>query len=708
MRDIAILTKIAIEITSNNDFDLQMNRVLKIIGDYLQISRAYIFLNDEKEDTFSNRYEWCNEGVASKFNNNKRISYDSLPSILDLFNKEGRIKAENTDLLPKDLSRAMKSRDILSVAAYPIRSKSKFYGFLSFEECDDYKRWYSSEMKILEALSILLANEFEKREILKKIKRYKDDFQLFFDTIEDFIIITDMKGKIIEANKYVLEVMGFTLEELREKIISELHYAKNIDVSEHLLEQALSNEKNVFSLEFISKTGRKIYVDTRTWIGKWNKETSLFIWSKNVTKEKEALYKFSKLFDSNPSIMSVSTVPEGRIVDINQAFADRLDYRKEDVIGRTADEIGIIIQNVDVDEKTKEFHESGKISNENIRIVTNTGKIIDGLISGEIIETSGQLFYLTVMIDISEQIKIQNLYDTEKTRLKSLIDSARLGTWEWNICNGDINYNDKLLSIIGYSREEIGDLKMKEWMKWVHEDDLLISKSLIKKNFSKELPYYEFDCRLRHKNGYYIWVNNRGKIIEWDKNGKPMKMYGTYSDITEKKLIENKLKEVSIRDYLTNIYNRKYIYERMRKDIFRAERENLTFSVAILDIDRFKNINDRFGHITGDFILKEFTKDISKELRPYDLLGRFGGEEFIIILYDSDKTDSHKVISRILQKIRSKTYSYQNNDIRFTFSAGISDIYEIEGDVSNEKLIELADERLYKAKRTGRNKIVFF
>ena len=114
------------------------------------------------------------------------------------------------------------------------------------------------------------------------------------------------------------------------------------------------------------------------------------------------------------------------------------------------------------------------------------------------------------------------------------------------------------------------------------------------------------------------------------------------------------------------------------------------FSVAILDIDFFKKINDTFGHQAGDYILKEFTKTITHNLRPYDVLGRYGGEEFMIILDWVSKETALIIVERILTDVRQKKYVYGDATICFTFSAGISDCKDAEEDFTVEKLVEKA------------------
>jgi diguanylate cyclase (GGDEF)-like protein/PAS domain S-box-containing protein len=178
-------------------------------------------------------------------------------------------------------------------------------------------------------------------------------------------------------------------------------------------------------------------------------------------------------------------------------------------------------------------------------------------------------------------------------------------------------------------------------------------------------------------------------------------------DITERKQLEQKLKDISIRDPLTCIFNRRYIFERLDAIFSEYLRDNNTFSILIIDLDHFKNINDKYGHQTGDFILVELTKIIKNHLRPYDLFGRYGGEEFIIIFINTNKNQIINKIESLLNLVRSKKFIYKENEIQITFSGGISDSSEFDKDIiSIEKIIETADTRLYNAKKTGRNKFI--
>lgn len=205
----------------------------------------------------------------------------------------------------------------------------------------------------------------------------------------------------------------------------------------------------------------------------------------------------------------------------------------------------------------------------------------------------------------------------------------------------------------------------------------------------------------------YISANKDYHYIEWKSNIYEDKIYAAARDITERIKYEEKILELSNRDFLTNAYNRRYIYDRVKGIIEIYKRTGQTFSVCIIDIDYFKNINDDYGHQVGDNVLIEFTKIIHNNLRAYDILGRYGGEEFIVILNNIDEKNSLLVIERMLNIIRNKVFTFDKNKLSFTFSAGISNATEIDKDkILIDDLIELADKRMYLAKNGGRNRIV--
>ena len=169
-----------------------------------------------------------------------------------------------------------------------------------------------------------------------------------------------------------------------------------------------------------------------------------------------------------------------------------------------------------------------------------------------------------------------------------------------------------------------------------------------------------------------------------------------------------RLKEVSITDYLTGLYNRRYFYERCAEEIRRSERHNMSFSFAMFDIDDFKVFNDSEGHLAGDAVLKEIAHIAKKSLRADDVICRFGGEEFAVIMPQTAKEEAFVVAERLRNNIKNlvtcRWERFPNKHI--TISLGISS-YPVDGN-NIEELIRSADESLYKAKATGKDKTVIF
>ncbi|GAA6623171.1 diguanylate cyclase [Scytonema sp. NUACC26] len=164
------------------------------------------------------------------------------------------------------------------------------------------------------------------------------------------------------------------------------------------------------------------------------------------------------------------------------------------------------------------------------------------------------------------------------------------------------------------------------------------------------------------------------------------------------------LEELAITDPLTGIWNRRYLYKQAEMEFQRAQRYQQAFSIFMIDIDRFKRINDSYGHTVGDAVLQALVPTVTSSLRKIDSFGRFGGEEFLLLLPETDLDTAITIAERIRKNIEKLIISYHEKMISITVSIGVSS-YKLE-DSTVELIIQRADAALYQAKNQGRNLVV--
>ena len=178
---------------------------------------------------------------------------------------------------------------------------------------------------------------------------------------------------------------------------------------------------------------------------------------------------------------------------------------------------------------------------------------------------------------------------------------------------------------------------------------------------------------------------------------------GQFAIQFQKIILYKKVQELSITDFLTEVSTRRYFLKRFSEEIRRAIRHKSNLALLMLDLDHFKEKNDRFGHLVGDVILKEVAGILKADLRETDLIGRYGGEEFAIVLTRTDRHRAVQVAERIRENVERTVFKAYDELVSTTVSIGVS-VFPDEG-VDIKTLIEVADKALYKAKESGRNRI---
>jgi two-component system cell cycle response regulator len=173
----------------------------------------------------------------------------------------------------------------------------------------------------------------------------------------------------------------------------------------------------------------------------------------------------------------------------------------------------------------------------------------------------------------------------------------------------------------------------------------------------------------------------------------------------ELELVNKRLRKLSITDGLTELFNHRHVHELLHEEFERSRRNGEAIAVAMLDLDKFKHVNDTYGHPTGDVILYETAQILRDTAREIDMIGRYGGEEFICILPDTTEDAAEQFAERVRHAVAEHVYRDEAHEIRMTVSGGVAS-YPMPGVDHPDALIKRADDALYEAKESGRNRII--
>ena len=213
----------------------------------------------------------------------------------------------------------------------------------------------------------------------------------------------------------------------------------------------------------------------------------------------------------------------------------------------------------------------------------------------------------------------------------------------------------------------------------------------------------ERDCTLVLADGSQKHVHFQAEVSR-DGDGRAVSLLCTVQDISERKRMEAELRELAATDVLTGLPNRRHFMLQLGSELARVQRQpSLKSALLMLDLDHFKLVNDTYGHGVGDAVLRHFAELAGNEMRKVDTLGRLGGEEFGILLPDTDLPGAQFVAERLRQRVELSAFLSKGQPVALTVSVGIGLIDA--ADHSLEAVLARCDQALYLAKRKGRNRV---
>lgn len=343
--------------------------------------------------------------------------------------------------------------------------------------------------------------------------------------------------------------------------------------------------------------------------------------------------------------------------------------------------------------------------------------------------TSKDLEFITLMANGLGSLIERDLLEQEKNKaiaamhestvlFTNAFEYAPIGMALLSPKGGWLKVNRSLQDITGYDEKTLLQI---DFQSITYPDDLSKDVDTANKLLANKIISYQIEKRYIHRSGKIIWVNLSVSLVHYE-DGTPRYFVAQIENIDKRKRIEmqlekkqrslakanNKLANLASHDLLTGLPNRRLFKEKFNDELSRCLRKNCSFSVAIIDIDHFKHYNDQFGHLEGDIALKKVAHETSLAKRQFDTIARFGGEEFILLLPETDEFSSLTVCERIRHSIES----ISDLKSHITISIGYTSYKPVSQECLNdhlllEKILNNADRALYIAKESGRNQVQY-
>jgi len=290
-------------------------------------------------------------------------------------------------------------------------------------------------------------------------------------------------------------------------------------------------------------------------------------------------------------------------------------------------------------------------------------------------------------------------------RYSLAIDGTSDGLWDWDLDSDTVFYSSRWNGLIGLSERDVvaGPL---HWFDRVHPDDLSGLKDMLIEHLSGNARHFEHEYRILGSGGDHLWVLSRGLAVR-GLNGETRRIAGSMTDITERKLAEKLLAFGALHDELTGLANRVLFKDRLMVALKTLKRQSgPPFGVLFLDLDRFKRVNDTFGHSVGDNLLVEISRRLESFLRPGDTLARLGGDEFgILVANASSVSDALHVAERVQERLKVP-FAVDTRKLEVSASIGIA--LSATGYDEPEEILHDADVAMYRAKAAGRGQAQVF
>jgi diguanylate cyclase (GGDEF)-like protein/PAS domain S-box-containing protein len=400
------------------------------------------------------------------------------------------------------------------------------------------------------------------------------------------------------------------------------------------------------------------------------------------------------VLDASPVPFVLVELATGGVRFANQRAALLFDASQDALVGRQARDF--YVDPLERDAILRELEIGGRIDNVVVRLKTLSSWPFWALLSAQRLTFEGVECAFIGLSDITAQKIAEGAVRRSEQNVRALFAAAPVAMALVRSEDSTVVFgNSRCADLFGLPQAELEGRKAVDYYVEPSERERIVERVLHEGYVDGET------VRMRRQSGEQFWALLSARAIEFD--GAPTLLAGI-TDVSEQKALEARLRELAMQDELTGLYNRRHFVELAEAEVARARRTGMPLSLAMLDIDHFKAVNDAFGHPVGDLALKELARSMRETLRTSDVSARLGGEEFVVLLTDTGLDGAVAVTERLRERVgRAEVSAGHGRVARFTVSGGVAELATGE---RLDGLLTRADEALYRAKEDGRNRTV--
>ena len=593
--------------------------------------------------------------------------------------------------------------------------------------------WFSASISPMDAEHTLwvVRDITDRKQAEAAMRESEERYHTLFDSMMDGIYRSTHEGKFVDINPAMVKMFGYSSREemLEVDIKNDLYFAAE-ERGSHILD---TGQEEVEEYRMRRKDGSEIWVEDHGYY--IHNEQGMPIYHEGMLRDitarkqvEKSLQKLKKAVDTSTDAIFLTDM-DGIFTYINPGFSTLYGYGADEVVGKVTSRIlksGLLDPQV-YNELWENLINGREAKGELINKRKN-GKLIDIDVSATPIfdEANNMIGFLSIQRDITERKKAEEALQTAEENYRAIFENATVGIYQSTPQGRFLSVNPAMARMFGYDSpvEMLKNIVNIEKQYYVNSG----VRHEFKRLMSEQGEVREFCSWNYRKDGEHIWIEESARAVK-DAQGNILYYEGFVSDITRRKQSEDELhrakesletanrelehvlmreQQLARTDGLTGLYNYRYFFELASREFSASMRYHRPLTILMFDTDDFKGVNDTLGHTVGDKILTLVAQATARQMRTVDVLARYGGDEFVILLSQTSAQQAFPIAERIRASVAALQMQTETGLLAVTLSIGIAEISREPADESVERIVQRADKALYAAKQAGRNRTVIY